>query len=221
MLLEVRRRDLLVVLEGAIAAADHRLGDHHPGVVVAEDAGVLLVARRIRADLAELDVIRRERGVVEHDAVRQSSRSFTESSAFLARPSSIADAGHDAEALRLDEDLAPPRSPCCRPCCRRSRRRGGTTRRPTRAGGRPRSSSRTRARLLGLVGEAELVGEVGVVGRHADEHAGDEDRLRRAALAVAGGLEGLVRGLREAVEVQAVVPVGAADERQRRGGRGC
>src|SRR5450631_1082171 len=51
LLLEVRRRDLLPVVEGAIAAADHRLGDDHPGVVVAEDAGVLLVPRRVRGDL--------------------------------------------------------------------------------------------------------------------------------------------------------------------------
>ena len=46
------------------------------------------------------------------------------------------------------------------------------------------------------------------------EQGGDEDRLGHATVLVLGGLEGLPGRLAEAVEVEAVVPVGAADERQ-------
>ena len=53
----------------------------------------------------------------------------------------------------------------------------------------------------------ELVADV-------DEHPGDQHGLRDGALAVAGRLERLVGVGREAVEVQAVVPVGPADQRQ-------
>ena len=48
-----------------------------------------------------------------------------------------------------------------------------------------------------------------------DEHAGDEDRFRHRSLAGAEGLEALARFFREAVEIQAVVPVRPSDERQR------
>ncbi len=46
------------------------------------------------------------------------------------------------------------------------------------------------------------------------EQPGDEDGLGDTSGAVLGGLERLARGLREAVEVEAVVPVGAADQGQ-------
>ena len=47
-----------------------------------------------------------------------------------------------------------------------------------------------------------------------DEHPGDEHRLRDRAFAGAGDLEALAGVGGEAVEIQAVVPVGSADERQ-------
>ena len=101
-----RRVDPQVVVQGAVAVAGHRLGDHHPRVGVAEDAGVLFVALRVRGDLAQLEVVVRVGGVVQDDAVGRGQP--------LAdgreRPGRLAvvepDAGHDADALRLDEDLA-------------------------------------------------------------------------------------------------------------------
>src|SRR6478735_668401 len=68
---QVSGRDLFVILEGALTATDHRLGDHHPRVIVAEDARVLFVARGIRRDLAQLDVVFAIGRIVEHDAVRR------------------------------------------------------------------------------------------------------------------------------------------------------
>ncbi len=57
-------------------------------------------------------------------------------------------------------------------------------------------------------------GDRGELVRRQDEEAGDEDRLGDPAAPVLGGLERLSGRLREAVQVEAVVPVGAADERQ-------
>jgi len=57
--------------------------------------------------------------------------------------------------------------------------------------------------------------EGGEIARGVKEEASDHDRLGDIALAdVGGGLERLVGLAGEAVEVEAVVPVGAADERQ-------
>ena len=53
-----------------------------------------------------------------------------------------------------------------------------------------------------------------VIVRHADEHAGDEDALGDAGVIVGDGLEALAGLFGEAVQVQAVVPVRPADQRQ-------
>jgi len=54
----------------------------------------------------------------------------------------------------------------------------------------------------------------GEVARGVEEEAGDHDRLGFRAADVAGALEGLVRFLGETVQVEAVVPIGVADQRQ-------
>ena len=56
-LLEIGRGYFAVISEGAVAPADHRLGDRDPGVVVAKDARVLLVTGRVGGDLAQLRAI--------------------------------------------------------------------------------------------------------------------------------------------------------------------
>ena len=56
-LLARRRVDAEVVVEGPVTVADHGLGDDHPGIVVAEDARVFLVAGRIGGDFAELEIV--------------------------------------------------------------------------------------------------------------------------------------------------------------------
>ena len=131
-LLARRRVDAQVVVERARPLADDRRRDDHPRVGVAEDAGVLLVAGRVRRDLAELDVVPLVGGLQQHDAVRGGE--LLGDRVERRRRSAVldADAGHHADALRLDEDLPLVVSPS-RPACRRSRRRAGTTRRPSRA----------------------------------------------------------------------------------------
>ena len=59
-----------------------------------------------------------------------------------------------------------------------------------------------------------LFGDGGQFLRRQHKQAGDEDRLGDFAVLVGCGLERLARRVGKAVEVQAIVPVGAADERQ-------
>ncbi len=69
-----------------------------------------------------------------------------------------------------------------------------------------------RALCLGII--AEQLRELCVLLAVLDEHSGDKYRLCDRTLARSEGLEGFARVLGEAVEVQAVIPVGTPDERQ-------
>ncbi len=143
-----------------------------------------------------------------------SSRSRTESSAFRAWPLADADPRHHAVALRLDEDLAV--LALLRPDLLPEEVVGAQEPLavPAVLEDRLLHPRRVLAGGTRLVGEAHRLGERRVVGGHVDEEAGDEHRLRGATGAVPGRLERLARGVREAVEVQAIVPVRAADEGQ-------
>ena len=65
-----------------------------------------------------------------------------------------------------------------------------------------------------FVGVAGAVKNFGKLVAVLDIHTGDEHALGYRTLARAGGLEALARLFAEAVQVQAVVPVGAANQRQ-------
>ena len=143
------------------------------------------------------------------------SRSRTDARALRGPSIGEPDAGHDADALRLDEDLAfvvlgradrlaevvvgapePVTVPSVGVDGPDHLLRGTAT------GGRP-----PRRRALSPATHGHLV-------RGEHEQPGDEHRLGHPAVAVLRRLERLARRVREAVEVEAVVPVGTADERQ-------
>ena len=68
-LLAGRRIDPKIVFKRSVGIAHQSLRNHHPRIVVAEDAGVLFVARRIRGDLAKVEIIFRVCRLLKHDAV--------------------------------------------------------------------------------------------------------------------------------------------------------
>ncbi len=122
------------------------------------------------------------------------------------------DPGEDAHALRLDEDLAldvlgrpdrpaeevvGPPEPGAVPSVLVDRR--------AHLDGRGTASGRLRGIATHRGDRGELAG-----GQH--EEGGDEDRFGDPAAAVLGRLERFAGRLREAVQVEAVVPVSAADE---------
>ena len=106
LVLYPRRAYLSVVFPSVIAAPGHSLADYNPRVVVAEDAGILLVASRIRRDFTHFYVIGCEGGVVEHHAVFAVKVTLARVESLAYHAFLHADAGHGAEALRLDEYLA-------------------------------------------------------------------------------------------------------------------
>ena len=184
---------------------------------MAEDAGVLLVARRVRwRSRPARRGSRVNGGLLQHDAVRRVEPllrprrapscawpSSTPMPAMTQKPCGsmkICASSFSLDADLVAEEVVGAQEPLAVPAVLERRRRPSSRPRPGLL--RPRRRGRS------------CSARYGVVRRHADEQPGDEHRLGDAAVRLLGGLERLVRRLGEAVEVQAVVPVGAADERQ-------
>ena len=49
--------DARIIIMGAAAAPDNRLGDYDPGIGVAEDTGIFFVSGRIRRNFAQVQII--------------------------------------------------------------------------------------------------------------------------------------------------------------------
>ena len=126
----------------------------------------------------------------------------------------LADSGHGAHALRLNEDLsflARIRSdlipvgiigadePFAIPACR------------LHAFDHAGLFFPYKGRLLRF---ADQLGDFRIVICHIDIHTGDKDALCNASIIVGDSLEALPRCIREAVEVEAIVPVRTSDEWQ-------
>ena len=210
---DVGRRLAAVEIKGRIAVAERAVSQGDPGIVVAEHGAVLLVSGRVGGDLAQIVVVFRVARPEDLDAeiVAEVFLRGGQRAAAVFRP---ADACHHAEALRFDEDLsffvqaAPDRAfegiigaaePFAVPAVRED------------------CGLHVICFLLHsgrLFGKADPFAEGGIFLRVFDEHARDENAFRLAALEVRAGLEALAGFAAEAVQVQAVIPVGAADERQ-------
>ena len=101
-----RRADREVVVHRAVALAEQAPREVDPGVGVAEDARVLLVAGRIAGDLAELRVVAGERGLVEDDAVLGVEALVHALERLPGAAVPGPGAAEHAPALALDEDRA-------------------------------------------------------------------------------------------------------------------
>lgn len=66
---DVGRAGLFVYFKGPVAVADDGLADGDPGVVVAEDTGILFVSGRIGGDFAKVEVIGGVRRLLKDNAV--------------------------------------------------------------------------------------------------------------------------------------------------------
>ena len=67
--LDIGRAGLFVNSKGPVAVAQHRFGAADPGVVVAEDARILFVSRRIAGDLAQVKAVAGVGRLLQHHAV--------------------------------------------------------------------------------------------------------------------------------------------------------
>ncbi len=67
--LEVSRANLFIVFPGLIATPDFSFANHDPWIVMTENSGIFLVARRIGGYFAILDIIFSKSRVVEHNSI--------------------------------------------------------------------------------------------------------------------------------------------------------
>ena len=190
---------------------------------MAEDAAVLLVAARVGGDLAQLDAVGGIRRRQDGGAPIAGQSVLDRRERLLRLAVLQANAGHHAHALRLDVDLAlgvgvgadrarigvvGAQEPLAVPA-------GGfgglLDLRHGLAHGRRLGGSGVRGHAAV---SAEAFEDLGILAAVQHEHAGDEHRFGHARVVVLHGLEALAGLGGEAVEVQAVVPVGAADQRQ-------
>ena len=101
-----RWANAMVVVQRLVAPSGHGLRDHDPRVGVAEDAGIFLIAGRVRRDFTQFEAIAGVSRLVQHDTVL-GSQPLANRLQHLRRLAVLQpDAGHNAHALRLDEDLA-------------------------------------------------------------------------------------------------------------------
>ena len=208
------RACLPVNFKRSVAASHDGLRNGYPGIVVAEDTGIFFVSRRIGRDLAEFYVISGISGLQESNTVFgiQDLLNAVESGECLA--GFFADAGQNAEALGFDEDLTlftlmgTDLVAVCVICayepfavpavCEKSFLHDSLF--PTHFGS--------------FLVESDQIAERRVFLGIFDKHASDKDGFRHRPFAGTGGLEGLSGVLGEAVEIQAVVPVRAPDQRK-------
>ena len=97
--------DLGVMLPGIVAATGNCLANDDPWIVMAEDAGILLVTGWVGANLAHLDVIGRVGRVVEHHTMFAVEVLLAGIERLIHHAILESDTSHGAEALRFDEDL--------------------------------------------------------------------------------------------------------------------
>ena len=212
--LDVGRAGLFVNLKRPVAVADDGLGTADPGVVVAEDACVLLVARGVAGNFAQLQMIFGISRLQQNNTVLGVQPGLYALQRGHGLAGVHADARHDTHALGLDEDLAflallPADHMAvgivgaAEPFAVPPGGEGGMFHAGnffTHSGG-----------FIGMAGGFKNLGKLVAV---FNIHTCDKNALGHRAFAGAGGLETLARRVAEAVQVQAVVPVGAANQRQ-------
>ncbi len=221
-LLAERGGYLGVILKRLVSVSHSRFRADYPRVVVAEYAGVLLITARIGGDLAVLNLICGERGIVQYQTV-PGVQVFVDALKGLDIIALVlAETCQNAPALRLDEDLA-----------LLALVRAYLVAVVVVCAEEPLAVIAelysVLAHFLDLsLGALSLslvaleTAHSGVLGRDKAEHTRDHHGLRRLRivgrvgedLLVVVGLEALARLVGEAGEVQAVVPVGASRKRQ-------
>ena len=212
--LDIGGRCAAIDLKGASSVAKLGLGADDPGVVVAENAGIFLVSGGIAGDLAQLQMIAGVGGLQQHDAVLGVKPLFHALHGACGLTALLADAGHDAHALRLDKDLALFAGRAADNMTKGVIGAAEPFAVPAAVKHRALHVGHGLFRLRCLAVKAEMAADIRPGAAVFDKHAGDEYALGHRPFAGPGDLEALARVRGEAVEIQTVVPVGPADQRQ-------
>ena len=215
VLFGVRRAYLAEILPGTVTPSQYGFSDDDPRVVVAEDTRIFLVAGGIGGDFSILHNIAGEGWIVEYNTVLAVQAFLYGVQRFFYHAFFQSDACHGAPALRFDEDLSffvlfgtylvaevivGAQVPVTVPAMF--------------------FHGFHHVLYIGLrsvcfVVFTQAAAQLHVVASAYHEQAGNHQRFCLAAFRlVFRGLEGFIRVPGEAVQVQAVVPVGTADEGQ-------
>ena len=173
--LDIGRAGLFVDSKGPVTVAQHGLSTADPGVVVAEDTGILLVARGIAGDLAQIEPVGGVGGLEQYHAVRGVQPLLHAGKRLRGLSALLADARHDAHTLRLNKDLtlgallaadglAESIVGTAEPCAVPTGGQGGLL-----------HGINVLAGGSGLLGQIQMVAQLGVFVAVLDEHTGNEN----------------------------------------------
>ena len=105
-ILNVCRTGSGVYLPCSVSTADNSLSYRNPRIVVAEDAGVLLVSRWIRRDFTKLHMISVVRRLQEHDAIFSIKIFLNRLHCLKAEPFILSDFSDNTKALWFNKDFS-------------------------------------------------------------------------------------------------------------------
>ncbi|MNO32640.1 hypothetical protein D3C76_226370 [compost metagenome] len=211
---QVSRSDFLIDLKSSVAMTQHGFSNHDPWVVVAENTRIFLVARRVRRNFAQVQIVLGVRRLLQNDTVFRIQTFLYGSQRFSGLPVFYTDTGHYADTLRLDENLAflvflaadfvavvvvSAQEPVA-----------------VEAVGQRNFThiADLRNRICSYIVQSAHTANFGIVRSHEDEQTCDKHGFRYAACDILSRLERFARLGREAVQVQTVIPVRASDQRQ-------
>src|SRR5690348_16684567 len=101
----IGRGDLRVIFEGSLSSAQLCFCNHDPGVIMAENACILLEAWRVGRYLSEVLVVACIGGLQEDDAMWSIQMLFHRIQRFLRLARLETYACHDTKSLSLDKNL--------------------------------------------------------------------------------------------------------------------
>ena len=210
-ILKIEGTGLAEDFKGTVSVSEDGLGTGDPGIVVAENTRVLLVSRRIGSDLSQFRMVDGIGRLMQHDAVPGIQVLFDTLKGSGRLAGLDADTRHHAHALGFNvyfpffADAA-------------SHRSGEGIIGADKPFSVPAGIQDDlfhvldqAADLLRFLRKSPMPAQVCIFQSVFDKHARNEDALRDRPLAGAGRLEALSGSCGEAVQIQAVVPVGAAD----------
>ena len=104
-LFHIGRAGLLIDFKSPVSASDPCLSDRHPGVIMAENPGIFLIAFWIGGNFPKVYVVAAVGRLLQHNAVIRIQVFLYGGQGFFGQPFLYPDIRQHAEALWLDENL--------------------------------------------------------------------------------------------------------------------
>ena len=103
--LNIGRAGLFVNLKSSVSTSDHSLCDGNPWVIVAEDTCIFFISRWVGGNFSKVQIILGVSRLKDHNAIFGIQTFFDRIQSFLCQTFFDTDSCHNTEALRLNENL--------------------------------------------------------------------------------------------------------------------